>query len=59
MKILTLIDDISDPRMIGKVRHPLRTILFVALCGVLCGCESWDDIRDYWLLLRAFDYSMI
>lgn len=47
MKILALIEDISDPRMIGKVRHPLSTVLFVALCGVLCGCESWDDIKDY------------
>ena len=47
MKILEMIDDISDPRMEGKVRHKLSTIIFVALCGVLCGCESWSDIRDY------------
>jgi predicted transposase YbfD/YdcC len=47
MKILEMIDDISDPRMEGKVQHKLSTIIFVALCGVLCGCESWGDIRDY------------
>jgi len=47
MKVLTMISEISDPRMKGKVHHPLSTIIFVALCGILCGCDSWDDIRDY------------
>ena len=47
MDILEAIDDISDPRMAGKVRHKLSTILFVALCGILSGCESWSDIQDY------------
>jgi len=47
MQILSMIGDISDPRMKGKVHHPLSTIIFVALCGVLCGCESWSDIKDY------------
>lgn len=47
MKILEMINNISDPRMEGKVQHKLSTIIFVALCGILCGCESWGDIRDY------------
>ncbi len=40
MKILEMINDISDPRMEGKVQHKLSDIIFVALCGVLCSCES-------------------
>lgn len=47
MKILKMINDISNPRMEGKIHHPLSTIIFVALCGILCGCEIWSDIRDY------------
>lgn len=47
MGILDLIQKIPDPRMAGKVTHPLGTILFVGLCGVLSGCESWSDIEDY------------
>jgi len=47
MKILTRIQEISDPRMIGKVQHNLSTIIFVALCGILSGCEDWNDIQDY------------
>ena len=33
--------------MIGKVQHNLSTIIFVALCGILSGCEDWKDISDY------------
>lgn len=47
MKILTSIEEIIDPRMIGKVQHNLSTIIFVALCGILSGCDDWKDIRDY------------
>jgi predicted transposase YbfD/YdcC len=47
MKLLELIEEIPDPRMENKVVHKLSTILFVALCGILSGCESWFDICDY------------
>jgi len=47
-----MINDLSDPRMSGKVMHSLSTIIFVSLCGVLCGCESWSDIRDYCKIKR-------
>lgn len=47
MKILALIEEIFDPRMEGKVHHPLSSIIFIALCGILSGCESWGDIKDY------------
>lgn len=54
MKILKMINNISDPRMEGKIHHPLSTIIFVALCGILCGCESWSDIRDYCRVKREW-----
>jgi predicted transposase YbfD/YdcC len=47
MSILELLETIPDPRMEGKVKHNLGSILFVGLCGVLSGCESWSDIEDY------------
>jgi predicted transposase YbfD/YdcC len=49
-----MIAGISDPRMAGKVQHKLSSIIFVALCGVLCGCESWSDIRDYCQIKREW-----
>jgi predicted transposase YbfD/YdcC len=47
MVIIDYIEKIPDPRMSGKVKHALGSIIFTALCGVLSGCESWEDIRSY------------
>lgn len=47
MIILENIKKILDPRDLGKVQHSLSTIIFSALCGVLAGCENWNEIRDY------------
>lgn len=47
MVIIDLMNKIPDPRMYEKVKHPLATIIFSALCGVLSGCESWEDIHLY------------
>jgi len=47
MNILDLLTNVADPRMEGKVKHNLGAVLFVGLCGVLSGCESWSDIEDY------------
>ena len=52
MQILTKIEEIADPRMIGKVQHNLSAIIFVALCAILSGCEDWNDIHDYWRIKK-------
>jgi len=44
VRILELIEDLPDPRMQGKVQG---AIVFVTMCGILSGCESWVDIADY------------
>jgi predicted transposase YbfD/YdcC len=38
---------LKDPRIDRHKQHPLSDILFVTLCGVICGAESWRDIEDY------------
>lgn len=47
MNILKLISEMPDPRMKGKVVYKFSAIVFVVLCGILSGCESWSDIEDY------------
>jgi len=47
MLILDLIHEIDDPRLRGKVHHPLETILFITLCAVLSGSDTWSDIELY------------
>lgn len=34
---------LPDPRVSRKKLYPLTEILFVALCGSICGAESWRD----------------
>lgn len=34
---------LKDPRINRKKLYPLMEILFVALCGTVCGAESWRD----------------
>ena len=35
--------EIDDPRIERKKLYPLLEILFVVLCGSICGAESWRD----------------
>src|SRR3990167_6957153 len=34
---------LKDPRIKRKKLYPLVEILFVTLCGTICGAESWRD----------------
>jgi predicted transposase YbfD/YdcC len=38
---------LDDPRVERTKLHPLVSILTIALCAVICGAESWDDIADF------------
>ncbi|MDE6548557.1 MAG: ISAs1 family transposase [Muribaculaceae bacterium] len=37
---------VKDPRVLGKVKHELEDVLRIALIGVLCSCEDYDEISD-------------
>ncbi len=38
---------LEDPRVERTKRHPLLSILAIALCGVIVGAESWDEIEEF------------
>ena len=39
---------VQDPRrQWGNLRHHLVDIFIIALFGIICGCEKWEDIEDY------------
>jgi predicted transposase YbfD/YdcC len=38
---------LPDPRMWREVSHPLGSVLFIALCAVVCGAESFGDMECY------------
>ena len=38
---------VTDPRVVRTQKHSLESILFISLCAVICGAESWNEIEDY------------
>jgi DDE_Tnp_1-associated len=36
---------VTDPRVERTKEHQLIDILVIALCGIICGAESWTDIE--------------
>lgn len=38
---------VNDPRVECTQKHSLESILFISLCAVICGAESWNEIEDY------------
>jgi predicted transposase YbfD/YdcC len=37
--------DLPDPRVAGRCEHKLLDIIIIAVCGVLCGADSWVGIE--------------
>lgn len=37
--------DLADPRVSGRCDHKLLDIIMIAICGVLCGADSWVGIE--------------
>lgn len=46
LKIAEHFAPLSDPRVVGRSDHPLLTILVMALVGVICGANGWEDIEE-------------
>ena len=38
---------LEDPRVEQTKLHPLMSIIVIALCAVMCGAESWDEIAGF------------
>lgn len=39
--------EMTDPRIERSKLYPLEEILFVVLCGSICGAESWRDFVSF------------
>lgn len=38
--------DLTEPRESNK-RHKLIDIITIALCSVICGADTWEDIEEF------------
>lgn len=46
LKIAEHFSPLQDPRVVGRTDHPLLTIIVMALVGVICGANGWEEIAD-------------
>ena len=47
MSLQRLFEDMDDPRVVGRCTYELKEVVLIALCGVLCGAESWTEIEEF------------
>jgi len=40
-------ETLTDPRIERTRWHDLIDVLVIALCGTICGCDSWEDLPRY------------
>ena len=45
--LLTHFAALEDPRVERTKLHPLANVLTIAICAVICGAQSWDDIAAF------------
>ena len=65
-EVLAFLSTVEDLREQEKIIYPLSSLLFMSICAIFCGAESWDDMvvfaesRTDWLskyidiILRCF-----
>jgi hypothetical protein len=39
--------ELPDPRVAGRTVHGLLDILFLTLCGVICGMDDFEAIEEW------------
>jgi hypothetical protein len=44
-KIYEHFENVTDPRLNRGANYPLAEMIFVALCGAICDCNSWVGAR--------------
>jgi predicted transposase YbfD/YdcC len=47
LSIQSAFGDMDDPRVVGRCTYPLFEIILIAICGALCGAESWTEIEEF------------
>lgn len=41
------LESITDPRQKKKITHPLKNIIMITICAVICGANTWEEIADF------------
>ncbi|MGH7262100.1 MAG: ISAs1 family transposase [Nitrospiraceae bacterium] len=46
-KVYEHFENVTDPRVNRGANYPLVEMVFVALCGAICDCNSWVDVAEF------------
>jgi len=57
--IATHFADLPDPRIDRCKRHDLLGIVTIAVCGVICGADTWADIERFGHAKRAWLETLV
>ncbi|HUZ35574.1 MAG TPA: ISAs1 family transposase [Streptosporangiaceae bacterium] len=52
--VLVHFADLRDPRVERTRLHPLLSVVAIALCGVICGADSWVEVAAFGELRREW-----
>ena len=47
LSIVHYFTNLTDPRLRRCRRHNFLDIIVIAICGIICGCKSWNEIAIY------------
>ncbi len=47
LSLQRLFEDMDDPRVVGRCTYRLVEVVMIAVCGVLCGAETWIEIEEF------------
>ena len=53
-ELLECLGGVADPRAVPRIEHRLIDVLAIAVCAVLAGAESFEDIALYGRSKRAW-----
>ena len=56
---LKYFDSLEDPRVNRSKLYPINEILLLTLSGIMCGCESWEDIEDFGIIKEDFFKTLL
>lgn len=41
--------DLTDPRMDRGQNYFLKEMVILAICGTICGADTWADSEQFWI----------
>lgn len=59
LRFLKYFASLEDPRVDRGKLHAVDEILLLTLAGIMCGCETWEDIEEFGAIKEEFLKSLL